>query len=142
LKAQAFAQGNVLNYTPPRKVVAKAGAAVDSTLPLDLRAGYHVNSNKPADEYLIPMRLTWNPGPLEASGFTFPQPRLEKYSFSEKPLSVYTGDFQIVTHFKAAANAAPGPATLTGKLRYQACNDRMCLAPKTLDVALQVEIVK
>jgi len=120
----------------------KAGAVVDSALPLDLRPGYHVNSNAPADEYLIPMRLTWNPGPLEAVGFAFPKPQMEKYSFSEKPLSVYTGDFQIVTHFKAAANAAPGPATLTGKLHYQACNDRMCLAPKTLDVALQVEIVK
>jgi DsbC/DsbD-like thiol-disulfide interchange protein len=111
-------------------------------LPLDLRPGYHVNSNTPSDEYLIPLRLTWNPGPLEASGFTFPQPRMEKYSFSEKPLSVFTGDFQIVTHFKASANAAPGPATLTGKLRYQACNNSMCLPPKTLDVSLQAEIVK
>jgi len=114
----------------------------DSALPLELRPGYHVNSNTPSDEYLIPLRLTWNPGPLAASGFTFPQPRMEKYSFSEKPLSVFTGDFQIVTHFKASANAAPGPATLTGKLRYQACNNSMCLPPKTLDVSLQVEIVK
>jgi hypothetical protein len=118
LRAQAFAQGNVLNYTPPRKVVAKPGAAVDSALPLDLRSGYHVNSNMPSDDYLIPLRLTWNPGP------------------------VYTGEFQIVTHFKAAANAEPGPKTLTGKLRYQACNSSMCLPPKTLDVSLQVEIVK
>ena len=142
LRAQAFAQGNVLNFTPPRKVVAKPGATVDSVLPLDLRPGYHVNSNTPSDEYLIPLRLTWNPGPLEASGFAFPQPRMEKYSFSEKPLSVFTGDFQIVTHFKVPANAAAGPATLTGKLRYQACNNSMCLAPKTLDVTQQVEIVK
>ena len=115
---------------------------MDSVLPLDLRPGYHVNSNTPSDEYLIPLRLTWDSGPLEASGFAFPQPRMEKYSFSEKPLSVFTGDFQIVTHFKASANAAQGPATLTGKLRYQACNNSMCLPPKTLDVSLQVEIVK
>jgi len=142
LRAQAFAQGNVLNYTPPRKVVAKPGATVDSALPLELRSGYHVNSNKPSDDYLIPLRLTWNPGPLEAAGFSFPKPEMGKYSFSEKPLSVYTGDFQIVTHFKAAANAEPGPKTLTGKLRYQACNSSMCLPPKTLEVSLQVEIVK
>ena len=140
--AQAFAQGNVLNYMPPRKVVAKPGGVVESALALELRSGYHVNSNTPSDEYLIPLRLTWNPGPLEASGFAFPQPRMEKYSFSEKPLSVFSGHFQIVTHFKAAANAAPGPATLTGKLRYQACNNIMCLPPKTLDISLQVEIVK
>jgi thioredoxin:protein disulfide reductase len=142
LIGKGFAQPGVLNYVPPKKVVAKAGAAVDSALPVELRPGYHVNSNTPADDYLIPLRLTWNPGPLEATGFTFPKAQMEKYKFSENPLSVFTGDFQIVTRFKAAANAAPGPATLTGKLRYQACNDSMCLPPKTLDVSLQVEIVK
>jgi hypothetical protein len=135
-------QGNVLNYTPPKKVTAKAGSAVDSALPLALRSGYHVNSNTPSDDYLIPLRLTWNPGPLEATGYVFPKAQMEKYRFSEKPLSVYSGDFEIVTRFKAAANAPPGPAILTGKLRYQACNSTMCLPPKTLDVSLQVEIVK
>jgi hypothetical protein len=123
-------------------VVAKPGAAVDSALPLDLRPGYHVNSNTPSDDYLIPLRLTWDRGALEPAGFVFPQPRMEKYSFSDKPLSVFSGEFQIVTHFKAAAHAPPGPATMTGKLRYQACNNTMCLPPKTLDVALQIEIVK
>ena len=139
---KGFAQPGVLNYVPPKKVVAKAGATVDSALPVELRPGYHVNSNTPSDDYLIPLRLTWDAGPLEATGFTFPQARMEKYRFSEKPLSVFTGDFQILTRFKVAASAAPGPAMLTGKLRYQACNDSMCLPPKTLDVSLQVEIVK
>src|SRR5258708_12150271 len=142
VRAQVFAQGNVLNFTPPRKVVAKLGATVDAVLPLDLRPGYHVNSNTPSDEYLIPLRLTWNPGPLEAAGFAFPQPRMEKYSFSEKPLSVFTGDFQIVTHFKAPANATPGPATLTGKLRYQACNNSMSPPPTTLPASPHVSIAK
>jgi hypothetical protein len=57
-------------------------------------------------------------------------------------LSVFSGDFEIRTRFKVAANAPVGPAVMTGKLRYQACNDRMCLAPKTLDVSLPVEVVK
>jgi hypothetical protein len=139
---QSLGQGNVLNYVPAKKVAAKAGATVDSALPLTLRSGYHVNSNTPSDEYLIPLRLTWDRGALEASGFTFPKAQMEKYSFSEKPLSVFTGDFEIVTHFKVAAGAAPGPSTLTGKLRYQACNNTMCLPPKTLDVSLNVEVVK
>ena len=142
LAGKGFVQANVLNYLPPKKVVAKPGATVDSVLPVELRPGYHVNSNTPSEDYLIPLRLSWNPGVLEAAGSTFPAPKLEKYRFSDKPLSVFTGDFQIVTRFKAAANAPPGPATLTGKLRYQACNDSMCLPPKTLDVSLQVEIVK
>jgi DsbC/DsbD-like thiol-disulfide interchange protein len=133
---------NVLNYEPPRKVIAKPGATVASALKVTLRPGYHVNSNTPSDEYLIPLRLTWNSGAVESTGFTFPKPQMEKYAFSDKPLSVFTGDFEIITHFKVPAKAAPGPSTLTGKLRYQACNNTMCLTPKTIDVSLAVEIVK
>jgi hypothetical protein len=41
-----------------------------------------------------------------------------------------------------ASAANLGPAVLTGKLRYQACNDRTCLIPKTIEVTLPIEIVK
>ena len=70
----------------------------------------------------------------------YPKPQMEKYSFSEKPLSVFSGEFEIVTRFKAPAAAPKGPQTLAGKLRYQACTSTMCLPPKTLAVQLQVEI--
>ena len=138
----SFAQGNVLSVAPPEKMTAKAGATAQAKLSVQLRSGYHVNSNTPSDEYLIPLRLTWSAGPLETVEVVFPKPQMEKYSFSEKPLSVYTGDFELLTRFKVAASAAPGPLALTGKLRYQACNDRMCLPPKTVDVSLPVEVVK
>ena len=118
----------------------KAGGSADSALKIDLRGGYHVNSSTPAEDYLIPLKLTWNPGSMQATGTNFPKPEMHKYSFSDTPLSVYTSGFEIVTHFKAPAKAAPGPSTITGKLRYQACNDHMCLPPKTLDVKLDVEI--
>lgn len=109
---------------------------------LELRSGYHCNSNKPADEYLIPLKLTWNPGALEAPEVLYPAPQSEKYSFSEKPLSVYTGNFELNTKFKVAASAMPGTAIVTGKLRYQACTDRMCLPPKTIDVSVPVDLIK
>jgi thiol:disulfide interchange protein DsbD len=138
----SFAQGNVLSVVPPDRLPAKPGATIQSKLAVQLRPGYHVNSNTPSDEYLIPLRLTWTGGPLETLEVVFPKPQMEKYSFSEKPLSVFSGDFELVTKFKVAATAAPGPVTLTGKLRYQACNDRMCLPPKNVDITLPVDIVK
>ena len=142
LSALAFAQTNVLSYAPPKTVTAKVGGTVESALSLKLDASYHVNSNTPSNPYLIPLRLTWNPGPLETVEVVFPPPRTEKFGFSETPLSVFTGDFEIVTRFKVAATAALGSGTLTGKLRYQACNDRTCLTPKTIEVTLPIEIVK
>jgi hypothetical protein len=133
---------NVLTIAPPERVTAKIGASVEVKLPLELRTGYHCNSNKPADEYLIPLKLTWTPGPLESPEVTYPAPQMEKYSFSEKPLSVYTGNFELVTKFKVSSSAMPGQVMATGKLRYQACTDRMCLQPKTIDVSFPIDIIK
>jgi hypothetical protein len=122
--------------------MVKPGGAAEAVLPLKLDAGYHVNSNTPSDPYFIPLRLTWNQGPLETVEVVFPPARTEKFGFSETPLSVFTGEFNLVTRFKVTRTASPGPAVLTGKLRYQACNDRTCLIPKTIEVTLPVEIVK
>lgn len=107
-----------------------------------MREGYHCNSNKPSDEYLIPLKLTWNPGALESPEVSYPQPRMEKYAFSDKPLSVYTGSFELVTKAKVSASAMPGQVIATGKLRYQACTDRMCLTPKTIEVSVPIDLIK
>jgi thiol:disulfide interchange protein DsbD len=142
--APAFlsAQLQVLEVAPAKTVTVKAGATSEASLSLKVTPGYHVNSNTPSDPYLIPLRLTWTNGTVETSEIVFPKPRNEKYSFSEKPLSVFTGDFEIVTRLKAAASVSPGAASLKGKLHYQACNDHECLAPRTIDVTLPIEIVK
>ena len=105
-----------------------------------MQPGYHVNSNTPNESYLIPLRLTWAPGPVESVAVTFPKPTLEKYEFSDKPLSVFTGNFDIVTKFQAGPGAAQGPGYVSGKLRYQACNDKACFPPKTVDIKLAVSV--
>jgi hypothetical protein len=109
-------------------------------LQVRLAGGYHVNSSTPADEYLIPLKLTWNPSPLEVQEIVYPPARTERYSFSRKPLSVYTGNFEIVSRFKATPAARPGSLIVNGKLRYQACTNSSCLPPRTIDVKLPVEI--
>ena len=38
------------------------------------------------------------------------------------------------------ADAKPGPLKLEGSLRYQACNDRVCIAPKTVPFVIETEI--
>jgi hypothetical protein len=107
---------------------------------VSLGSGYHVNSNAPHEDYLIPLRLTWTAAPLEVAGVEYPKPHDEKYQFSEQPLSVYTGNFEITTKFKVPADAVSGPAIVLGKLRYQACNNTMCFPPKTVEVRLPVEV--
>ena len=99
-----------------------------------------MNSNAPAEDYLIPLRLTWAMGKITAEETIYPKPQLENYAFSKKPVSVFSGTFSIETRFKVPPDTPRGPATVAGKLRYQACNERECLPPKTIEIQLPVEV--
>lgn len=135
------AQGNaVLSVAPPEKLSIKRGATAEVKLKAQLQPGFHVNSNAPADEFLIPLRLTWAKEPLETEQITYPKPQFEKYAFSPNPVSVFSGTFEIATRFKALTAANPGPSVMTGKLRYQACNNKECLPPRTIDVRFTVDL--
>jgi hypothetical protein len=121
-------------------VKVRKGSVAAVTLKAMLPPGFHANSNTPSDEYLIPLVLKWTGGPLAVDGITYPKGSLEKYSFSPKPLSVVTGEFSISTKFKVPGDAPNGPAAQNGTLRYQACNDHMCFAPKSVPVSVTLEI--
>jgi DsbC/DsbD-like thiol-disulfide interchange protein len=117
------------------KVAGKRNAAIEARIPVAIQPGFHVNSNTPSDDYLIPLKLKWTaPGALEAGQIAYPKPSQEKYDFAEKPLSVFTGNFDLVAHFKVAPTAPAGPGVATGKLTYQACNSTTCFPPKTIDI--------
>ncbi len=129
-----------LTVAPVPIVKVRKGLVAAVTLRAVLPPGFHANSNTPSDEYLSPLTLKWTGGPLQTDGITYPKGTLEKYPFSAKPLSVVTGEFSIATKFKVPADAPNGAAAQNGTLKYQACNDRMCFAPKSVPVSLTLEI--
>jgi DsbC/DsbD-like thiol-disulfide interchange protein len=130
----------VLSIVPAARLTIHRGGTADFSVKAELQPGFHVNSNMPGDDYLIPIKLTWNKEPLEAEQVTYPTPQKEKLSFSPNPISVYTGTFAIATRFKAPPGAMPGMAFMNGKLRYQACNNKECLPPRTVDVRVTLDI--
>jgi hypothetical protein len=137
-----WAQGNqYLTAEASQKLVAKRGTSAESKIAVSVQPGFHVNSNKPSADYLIPLKLTWTPGgALEPGEVIFPKPQMEKYEFSDEPLSVFTGDFDLIARFKVPAGASQGPGIMLGKLRYQACNHNSCFPPKTVEVRLSYQV--
>jgi hypothetical protein len=130
----------VLTVAPqPTVKVAKGGTAT-ITVKASLPAGYHANTNKPTEVYLIPMTLKWTAGPLQAGNIDYPKGTMEKYSFSDKPISVVTGDFSITTTFTVPAGTSTGPAAEVGALRYQACDSKACYPPKTVPINVTVQV--
>jgi DsbC/DsbD-like thiol-disulfide interchange protein len=133
-----LAQQNKLTVRPAEPITVKRGTNFLETLKIVVQPGFHVNSDKPKDEFIIPLKLTWSEGPLEAASTSYPKP--EEIQVGSERLTVFTGTFNIQTEFKVPEHAQPGTTTMMGKLRYQACNDQMCLRPATVDVRVPVVI--
>ena len=139
LSAQSFSRGlRVASIIPGPAVKLQLGETTAVPVTVQIRPAYHINSNAPADEYLIPTKLTWEPSLLVCKKTDYPEAEIVSYSFSKKPLAVYSNKIVIVSHFAVPENV---PATLTelkGEFRYQACNSRACLPPKTIEVIVPV----
>ena len=118
------------------------GKEFEVAVVVDIARGFHMNSHKPSDEYLIPTTITPQlPAGINLSDTIYPSGRLEKFSFSpNKPLDVYTGSVTLKLKLVAQANAALGAATIPVTLRYQACNDAACLPPVKVPVDVQLQV--
>ena len=129
-------QAATLAPAPPLKLTP--GEVVELPLIVRIRRGYHINSNKPTEDYMIPTRLTWDSAEIQVEAVEFPEAELYTLSFSDQPLAVFSGEFVIKTRFRAPRNL---PATLTeakATLHSQACNDKACLAPTTAEITAPV----
>jgi thiol:disulfide interchange protein DsbD len=63
-----------------------------------------------------------------------------KLAIDDQPLSVYDGTVTIRLPVSVTSGAAPGARSLAGKLRFQACNDQLCLPPSTVEFKLAVDV--
>ena len=103
---------------------------------------WHINSRKPADEFLIPTKVEF----AQIDGFEFgevyyPEGQMLKFEFSETPLSVYEGDVLFWTKAKVSEGIIPGELKISGDFSYQACNDVMCLIPTSKSFEIVASIV-
>jgi len=129
---------------PVENVQLRAGGSFNLALDFRIGADFHINSNKPRADYLIPTVLNLNP-PEQVAVADVIYPAGEDMTFAFSPnekLSVYSGDFTINTVLKAPANAAAGTYPVKGELRFQACDRSACYPPRSIPVQFQVTVTK
>ena len=126
----------------PGPVHLQAGASTRVQLAFRVETGFHVNSNKPRSEFLIPTRLQLNaPSPLTVVEVRYPAGQDVTFPFSpNEKLNVYSGDFSINVLLKAAAATSPGTYPVAGELQFQACDKSACYPPRTLPIKFQVTV--
>lgn len=136
----AQTSASVVNVSPAAVKVKRGGVAT-GTVTLTIDGGYHINSNRPTEEFLIAtvLKLTAPKG-VTVGAVQYPRAKMQKFAFSPKALAVYDGQVILKFTVRATAAAAAGAQTIKGRLTIQACNDEACLRPQTVDVNIPVEV--
>ena len=130
----------VASAQPPQvqieTLVTADGAAAGTTLRAAIRVylapGFHVNSNKPLEDFLIPTALIpLPPDGITVTEITYPEAGLLEQKGAEIPLAVFEERFAIGVLLTLANDLPVGTYTVPGTLRYQACDETMCYMPTT-----------
>lgn len=122
---------------------ARPGDVIQLAIQVTISDGYHINAHQLEDEFLIPTELKITPGKgFQVASPVYPQATSHEVSFSEQPLSVYEGKVHIIVPVTLGRKLRPGKYTITGTLKFQACNDEACFPPRTVKLQIPLEIVR
>jgi len=137
-KAPSVTFASIAPVTAPRTVQTKVN------LNFRVASGFHINSNAPKSEFLIPTALKMDvPTDIALGKIAYPAGTDVSFPFSpDEALNVYTGDFTIAVTVHPLKSVVPGKYVMHGFLRYQACDNAQCFPPKTLPVSFDVKVVR
>ncbi|MEE9335010.1 MAG: DUF255 domain-containing protein [Granulosicoccaceae bacterium] len=118
-------------YAARGRVTATAVRKKDTLdVTLSVAPGWHINSDNPNQDYLIPTQLQLeNKKPI--SGAQYPEAVNQALSFEKSILSLFEGKFSITAPIPKDSSDAS-----VFKLQLQACDDKQCLPPETVTLTL------
>lgn len=133
-----------VTLTPVAMTNIPRGKQATVELHFHVGSGFHINSNTPTEEYLIPTALKLEvPTDIIVGKIGYPAGESMSFAFApDEKLSVYSGSFDITVNVHPLPSVLPGKYEFRGQLKYQACDNASCYPPKQLPVSFEVKIVK
>jgi len=133
-----------VTFAPVPLVTATRTLETMVNLNFRVASGFHINSNLPKSEFLIPTALKMDlPTDIVLGKIAYPAGADLAFPFSpDEMLSVYSGDFTVAVAVHPLRSVIPGKYVMHGVLRYQACDNAQCFPPKTLPVSFEVKVVR
>jgi len=117
------------------------GRTAEARLRVTVASGFHVQANPASRRSLLPTKLELAAdAAVRPERIVYPSGVPLRLKGSSSDLSTYEGSFDIRVSLAASRRAKPGRAAIRGKLRYQACDARVCLAPSSVPVEVGVVI--
>jgi Disulphide bond corrector protein DsbC len=133
-----------VSLAPIPLVTVARGKAANVALDFRVVHGFHINSNTPHSEFLIPTALKLDaPTDIVVGRVVYPEGRDVSFPFSpDEKLNVYSGDFKVALAVRPLHTVVPGKYAVHGNLKYQACDNAQCYPPKQLPVNFEVKVIK
>ncbi len=118
------------------------GKAATVTMNFRVAKGFHINSNHPNSELLIPTAVKLDaPTDLSLGNVQYPEGEQVSFAFApDEKLSVYTGDFMVQATARTIGEIRPGSYRVHGELKYQACDNSACYPPKSMPIAFDIKV--
>jgi DsbC/DsbD-like thiol-disulfide interchange protein len=117
------------------------GTPARATVYLKLPAGQHANSNRPGNEYQIPTVVKASAARgVKVGVVSYPRGVNRKFAFSDTPINVYQGSVPFRFNVTVPASFTAKTVTVNVSVRYQACTEEVCYAPKTKTVTLTANV--
>jgi hypothetical protein len=137
-------QGPAVKMAPAPVVTIVQGNPATVPLLFRVASGYHINSNKPKSEFLIPTVLKVEATTDIVIGkTTYPDGQDMSFAFApDEKLNVYTGDFNVDVLVRPLHSVTAGKYVVRGTLKYQACDNSACYPPRQLPISFDVKIAK
>lgn len=139
-----FAQGSdvVKIAVKESSVKVSQGDEFKTTLEITIDQTWHINSQKPNDDFLIPSEITAKGNGVKLIKVIYPEAHNIKLAFSEELVSVYEGTASAKLTFRVDKNAPVGKQKVLVTLDYQACNDMTCMPPNDVAAEFEIEVAE
>lgn len=139
-----FAQGSdvVKIAVKESSVKVSQGDEFKTTLEITIDQTWHINSQKPNDDFLIPSEITAKGNGVKLIKVIYPEAHNIKLAFSEELVSVYEGTASAKLTFRVDKNAPVGKQKVLVTLDYQACNDMTCMPPNDVATEFEIEVTE
>ena len=122
---------------------AAPGGALDVAIRLTVDSGWHIYAHDPGGEDLIPTAVTLKEdAPGRLGPVQYPEGRCLDADAPAGRIRVYEGDTWLQTTIDLDRETRTGRVSLPLEITFQACDDRRCLAPESVHLALEVEITE
>ena len=119
----------------------RRGRAAQALVVMDIPPGFHVNSSRPLEKFLIATQLQIEaPNGVRVGPVLYPRAVLRTLKFSKSKVSVYEGRATMRINVTVPANFGSDSLELKARLRYQSCSDEVCFPPQTRQLTIPIKV--